>query len=168
MKYSVIVTLILIAITSCTTRFFVVRHAEKADNGDDPGLSEAGRSRAGALKSILLKERIDTIFVSSKKRTQETADPLASLLVKRYHIYPATRQGNEELIRQLKSIRGNKNVLVVGHSNTVPVVVDSLMTDPQKITIGENDYNKLYIVSVKRFPITRKKLDIRFYGQATP
>ena len=45
----------------------------------------------------------------------------------------------------LKLKRGDGNVLVVGHSNTLPEIIKALdITAP--VTIGENDYDDLFVV----------------------
>lgn len=167
-KASIMSLLLLLVFSSCTTTYYLVRHAEKADNSSDPELSEAGHIRAGALKDLLLPKNIDTIFVSSVRRTQQTADSLAAALNKKYAIYPASLQGNQQLIRQLKSLGGNRGILVIGHSNTIPVVIDSLMGDAQQITISENDFDNLYTVSVKRFLSVKRRLKTQTYGTPTP
>ena len=61
---------------------FVVRHAERADDGaakleDDPDLSAAGRARAEALAAALEDAGITAIFATQYKRTHQTAAPLA-------------------------------------------------------------------------------------------
>src|SRR5687767_15142387 len=62
---------------------FVVRHAEKGDDvsgKDDPYLSKTGNERAQSLANVLQHTNISVIYVSEKKRTLETAQPLADKL----------------------------------------------------------------------------------------
>src|SRR5918998_3630008 len=60
---------------------FLVRHAEKTQDGDakDPELSAAGRARAEALAKIVKDVGITAIFATELKRTQQTAAPLSRL-----------------------------------------------------------------------------------------
>ena len=58
----------------------LVRHAEPAAGGTDPGLSTAGRRRAATLAKMLAGAGITAIFTSELRRTKETAAPLAHLL----------------------------------------------------------------------------------------
>ena len=58
----------------------LVRHADPAAGGVDPGLSPAGVHRAGVLAKILAEAGITAIFTSELRRTKETAKPLAHQL----------------------------------------------------------------------------------------
>ena len=123
---------------------FLVRHAEKAEatSGDskDPDLSEAGRARAEALALMLKDAGIAAIFVTELKRTKQTAEPLARAANVEPTIVPAKETA--ELVAKLKEMRGN--ALVVGHSNTLPEIVQSLgVTEP--VTVGDSDYDNLFI-----------------------
>jgi broad specificity phosphatase PhoE len=122
---------------------FLVRHAEKADNdAKDPDISEAGRARADALAKTLKDAGITAIYATELKRTQQTAAPIARALQIDVTIVPAKE--TEALIAKLKATKGN--ALVVGHSNTLPGIMQALgVTDA--ITIGDNDYDNLFVVS---------------------
>lgn len=128
---------------------FVVRHAERADtaSGDapmmatDPDLSDAGRARAASLAAALKNAKITAIFVTPYKRTQQTAEPLAKALgIQPIAIDPKDAAG---LIEKVKAATGN--VLVVGHSNTVPDVLTRLgIADAPKL--ADSDYDNLFLV----------------------
>lgn len=129
---------------------FLVRHAERADagmaaasmSGADPDLSGAGMARAEALAATLKDAGIRAIFTTEYKRTQQTAMPLARQL----GIPPTvvTSKDPEGLVRRLKSAAGN--VLVVGHSNTVPEILKALGVH-DRITIEETAFDNLFVVS---------------------
>ena len=133
----------------------VVRHAERADAGTggatmmatDPELSEAGRARAEALAFALKDAGITAIFTTEYKRTQQTAVPLARML----RITPATVSSKDpqSLIARIKGAKGN--VLVIGHSNTVPDVIRRLGVETP-VTVRDADYDHLFIVSVSSQP----------------
>ena len=134
---------------------FLIRHAERADSvpgatpamNDDPDLSDAGRARAASLTTLLKDAGITAIFVTEFKRTQQTATPLAKAL----GITVTTIKGNDNagLLGGIKKAKGN--VLVVGHSNTVPEIVKALgISTP--VTIGTADFDNLFIISTKQPP----------------
>ena len=127
---------------------FLVRHAERADAGmkaapgADPNLSEIGHARAQALAQTLKDARITAIFVTEYKRTQDTAAPLAKAL----GLTPTaiTSKDLPGLTAKLKGAAGN--VLVVGHSNSVPEVIKSLGVTTT-VTIGDAEFDHLFIVA---------------------
>lgn len=131
------------------TTIFLVRHAEKATGGDgkDPDLSEAGRARAVALSEMLKDVRFTAIYATEFKRTQQTAKPLADAA----HLEVVTIPAKEmpALVAKLKGASGN--VLVVGHSNTLPEIITALGADVS-LTIAEADYDNLFLVDLKSDP----------------
>jgi broad specificity phosphatase PhoE len=133
----------------------LVRHAERADAvsggspmmASDPSLSEAGRRRAESLAAVLRDAALTAIYVTEYKRTQETAAPLATALGIAVTTVPA--KDTAGLVERLKAARGN--VLVVGHSNTVPEIVKALGILPP-LTIEDNDFDDLLIVTTAPQP----------------
>jgi broad specificity phosphatase PhoE len=65
---------------ACTTKYYLVRHAEKQDDSSNALLSAAGLARANILRDSLLGKGIDRVFASTFQRTQQTAQPLATAL----------------------------------------------------------------------------------------
>ena len=125
---------------------FLVRHAERADTAagtttPDPSLSDAGRARAVSLATMLKDAGITAIFVSEFRRTRETAAPLADAL----GIVPTVVAQNDvkALLSRFASIAGN--VLVVGHSNTLPMIIEALGVTPP--AIGDADFDNLFLVT---------------------
>jgi phosphohistidine phosphatase SixA len=100
---------------------YVMRHLEK-EAGQDPGLSEAGQRGAGRLVAFFAGRPPAAIYVSTTRRARETAAPLAArlgLIPKDYA--PTDVDG---LVARVKAEKGI--VLIVGHSNTVPEIVEKL------------------------------------------
>ena len=134
-------------VAAAQSAVFVVRHAERADAGTkpppgaDPDLSAMGRARAESLAAMLKEARIGQIFITEFKRTRQTAEPLAKLL----GVEPTvvTQKEGLALVDRLKSATGN--VLVVGHSNTVPEVIKGLGI-AETISIAETEFDNLFIV----------------------
>ena len=160
-----IITVLLIAMTCpfCTTSYYVVRHAEKVDNSADPPLSPAGRQRALALRDSLRSKHIDTIFSTGFKRTQQTVEPLAVETGKSIRTYTGSV---ENVITELNHIN-NKRVLVAGHSNTVPQIVQGL-SGRSVSAIADNDFDNLYIIRVRKLIGTKRTLKHVTYGVPSP
>jgi broad specificity phosphatase PhoE len=130
---------------------YLVRHAEKADDSADPPLSDAGRVRADALRERLRDAGIGTVIVSDRRRTAETADPLARA-AGLAPIVVATSGGGHvaavaDAVRRAWS-EGRGPVLVAGHSNTVPAIARALGAADAP-DICESEYANLWIVTVR-------------------
>jgi broad specificity phosphatase PhoE len=125
------------------TVFFVVRHAEKANVGSDPALSSAGEKRAEQLKDSLKHLNVDAIFHTDFIRSKATAKPLADEL----HITPETYDDpTQSWVDNVVAARKGKRTLIVGHSDTVNIIVNSL-TGKTIPAIGEH-FDNLFIVVI--------------------
>jgi broad specificity phosphatase PhoE len=131
---------------------FLVRHAEKAATppnqppsktmmADDPPLNDAGRVRAAKLAAILASADVKHIFTTEFRRTRETAAPLAAKL--KLTPVMAASKDPDPLVARIRRIKGN--VLIVGHSNTMPDLLKKLGVK-EAVTIGDNEYDNLFIV----------------------
>lgn len=136
--------------TGFTGKLYIVRHAEK-DTGSNPALSPAGHKRAGDLFRELNNKKIDLILVSQYRRTAITADSLRLYNQIETLQYKADATG-ESLFQVIGANGANKkNILVVGHSNTLPVIIkragvkDFLQTD-----IPDHEYDNLFIVEQRK------------------
>lgn len=151
-----LMTLVAVALFSShafAQHVFLVRHAERADTTSggpatmaaDPELSTTGRARAESLAAMLKDARISAIFVTEYKRTQQTAAPLANAL----GLTPTviTAKDTPGLVAKLRESTGN--VLVVGHSNSVPDIITALGVQGAP-PIADTEYDNLFIVSEPR------------------
>jgi len=128
---------------------FLVRHAERADDGamtgqEDPPLSEAGFSRARMLAKLLKDAGIDHVYSSDFIRTRETAAPTAEEAGVEIEIYD--HRDAEGFARELLATPGRH--LVVGHSNSTPALVAALGGDPHG-EIEHLEYDRLYLVTAR-------------------
>ncbi len=148
MKYLLIVFL-LISLTSCGQTIYIVRHAEKGTpmgNSSDVPLSPEGEARAQALKEVLKSEKIEVIYSTNTIRTKTTAKPTADhfgITTETYGPRP-----DSAFINMLKSSK--KNILVVGHSNTIDDIVN--MLTGESVVPGDlkdSEYDNLYIIKRK-------------------
>ena len=124
--------------------FFLVRHGEKL-SGENPDLSEQGRNRALALANTLSAVELELVFSTEYTRTQQTALPTAKsqhLSIKSYN--------PRELANFAKHLLTNpsKSVLIVGHSNTTPQLVELLGGEPGSEINEKSEFDRLYIVTV--------------------
>jgi broad specificity phosphatase PhoE len=158
----------LVQAQSAPLKVFLVRHAEPQEvpGNDNPGLSEAGRKRAAALKDKLRDAEITAIFTSPFLRTQETAAPLAEELVIAARQIGFVRGVNQHIADVATAVRNHRGsaVLVVGHSNTVPGVIGRLAgrTLPN---LCERTFDILFAVELKDGAAS---LSSSRYGQASP
>jgi phosphohistidine phosphatase SixA len=130
---------------------FLVRHAERAATppgqptrnmmGEDPPLNEAGQQRALKLAALLASAEIKHIFTTEYQRTRQTAAPAAE----RYNVKPvmSAARDPDPLVEQMTKAAGN--VLVIGHSNTVPDLLKRLGVK-QAIAIPDSEYDNLFVV----------------------
>jgi phosphohistidine phosphatase SixA len=99
-----------------------VRHFDTPAGERDPDLVPAGQYRAARLADRLAGEPIRAIYVSTYRRTHQTAAPLAARLGLAPIIYdPADTPA---LVVRVRA--GPLPALIVGHSNTVPDIVEQL------------------------------------------
>ena len=150
--------------SQATTTIIFVRHAEKAAMpADDPGLSEAGQRRVAELTRQLVDADVvagvDAVYATAYNRTQETARPIADALDLPINTYDA-RDTETVLATILKDHKG-KVILVVGHSNTVPVLIANLGASKKVPPIHESEYDNIYIISIPWFGKT-KTIRLRF------
>lgn len=143
---------------------FVVRHAEKASDSNDPGvpLSQVGRARAETLAAILEKTGVTAIYSTDTVRTLDTAKPLARALRITVRKYAARDSGGKPdllpLAKLLKTEHARDVVLVVGHSDTVPPLLKALgCAEPVEIPADRFD-NLFVLVPVGAGPPTLLRL----------
>jgi broad specificity phosphatase PhoE len=126
----------------------VVRHAERADGGTsmapatDPELSDVGKARAQKLAAMLGDAGIVAIYTTQYRRTKDTAAPLGDKTGVTYEAVPSGDMAG--LVAKIKSHKSGA-VLVVGHSNTVPVIVKAL--GGPTVTVADDEYDSLFFVA---------------------
>ena len=133
--------------TQEVSTFYFIRHAEKdRTNPDnpDPELNQKGLGRAMHWAEILQPAVLDAIYTTDYERTAMTAAPAAvkqDITVQYYD--PATLD-----IAQFKADNLGKNVLVVGHSNTTPELVNRMIGEEKYPAMDDTDNGSLFIVTV--------------------
>jgi 2,3-bisphosphoglycerate-dependent phosphoglycerate mutase len=141
-----IVTQVAVAQNQITT-FILLRHAEKVSDGTtNPDLSETGKQRAASLVKLFASAKIDAIFSTNYKRTQNTVAPLAAAHTLPVLSYDGSKM--EEVDDLLVKFKGG-TIILSGHSNTTPAIVNYLMGQKDAFkTFDDADFGNLMILSV--------------------
>ncbi len=131
MRLIALLALALSALSACATSpgpatppaaYYVVRHLNTPAGERDPDLTPEGQRAAAALASWFRADRPRAIYVSDFRRSRQTAAPLAARLGLTPLVYdPADTPG---LVARVRA--GPLPALIVGHSNTVPDIVEQL------------------------------------------
>lgn len=139
---------------------YVVRHAEAEQNDSrDPVLTQAGVVRANALRDRLQGAGIDAIFSTAYIRTRETAAPLAAALDLPVQIYDARDPAT--LVQDLYANHRGRRVLIVGHSNTVPAVIEAL-GGMRPADLGHTEHDPLFRVEARGTGLPAKVARLRY------
>ncbi len=152
--------------SQATTTIIFVRHAEQTSSPTgDPGLSAAGRSRAAELSRQLVDADVvagvDAVYSTPLKRSQETARAVADALDLPINTYDV--ENTEEILETILKRHKGKIILMVAHSNTVPVLIANLGASKKVPPIAEAEYDNIYIISIPWFGKT-KTIRLR-YGE---
>jgi len=130
----------------------LVRHAEKEDvPRDNPALTEAGWDRAAALAKMLERMHIDHIITSHLDRTILTAQYVAQtrgLTPEEVSIESGLLAHLEAVVDAIHRRPDGEAILVVGHSNTIPRIVNTL-TGEEYSDLDETVYSTVFIVSLE-------------------
>lgn len=144
------------------TEVLLVRHADR--QGQSDALSAAGLVRAQELARVLEKAGIRAIYTSEAARTQQTASPVAELLGLTPLVLDASDVAG--LVNAIRTRHAGQKVLVVGHSNTLPQIIAAL--GGPSVTINSDEYDTLYLLTLRRCGSPRITLTTRPYGAASP
>ncbi|NKI25927.1 histidine phosphatase family protein [Arenibacter sp. 6A1] len=127
--------------------FYFIRHAEK-DRSDpenkNPELNQEGLGRAIKWAEVLDPVAIDAIYSTDFKRTTMTAAPTEikkNLTLQLYNLSTLD-------IEAFKNDNLGKNVLVVGHSNTIPEFVNQILGAQKYSAMDDYDNGSLFIVRI--------------------
>jgi broad specificity phosphatase PhoE len=137
-----------------STTLIFVRHADTdaamAGPDDDPPLNERGRARAELLADFLadvdVVSSVNAIYARDKRRTQETAAPLAKRLNLQVQIADHLDTGG--FMDDVLDEHGGEIVLIVSHSNTIAPLIDEVHGSKRLPAFGPDDFGELYIVTI--------------------
>ena len=141
------------------SKIYLIRHAEKVrtDKSDrDPDLNNNGFIRAENWKKYFFDKDISKIYSTNYKRTLKTVKPLAQNNNLEILIYSTDDIVYEDF---LNSNEG-ENIVVVGHSNTIPDFVNNLINEKYYEQIDDLNNSNLYIVSSCNSGLTHKLITV--------
>ncbi len=127
---------------------YLIRHSEKDtlyENQLDPPLTTCGIERSKYLGSFFEDINIKNVYSTNYLRTIKTAMPTA--LSKKVGIQYYDSNNLRLFSEQLLNLK--QNSLVVGHSNTTPILA-GLLTGKDMNPFDENIYNRIYKVIVSQ------------------
>jgi broad specificity phosphatase PhoE len=129
------------------TTFILVRHAEKdlTQSTSDPDLSAAGKARVSKLHDLLRQTQIDVVYSTNFKRTKQTVEPLAISRSLDLRLYDS--KNDREIDAMFQKHRG-KTILVSGHSNTIPALLNYLLGVDTYTPFDDGEYGNVVIVSL--------------------
>jgi len=94
---------------------------------------------------VLKKTDIRAIYSTPFKRTQQTVESLAT--AKGLQVMPYQANKMDEIDNMIKRHAGGA-VLLSGHSNTVPLILNYLIGEEKYRVLDDGDYGNIIIVSV--------------------
>tara|TARA_B100000795_G_scaffold262243_1_gene239910 strand:- start:159 stop:698 length:540 start_codon:yes stop_codon:yes gene_type:complete len=168
-KTSILIILTTILLISCnekvekkstpienTSTFYLIRHAEK-DRTDltnkNPSLTAQGLERANKWAVFFKNKKIDAVYSTNYKRTRQTALPIA----KQQNLGIILYTPKELISKKFTESNKGKNVVIVGHSDTTPKLVNTLLGLRKYQNIADKENNDLFIVTQKNNKTTAKR-----------
>jgi 2,3-bisphosphoglycerate-dependent phosphoglycerate mutase len=124
---------------------FIVRHAEKQSDAENSAISARGKTRADCLARTLHDARIATVIHSQYIRTAQTAAPLMRETHPAEVTVPA--KSYDQIAAAARNAAQSGNVLIVGHSNTIPTLLTTL--GAPGVNIPDAAYDFLFIVDTR-------------------
>jgi len=135
-------------IEDTATTFILARHAETTGSGSDPMLSADGQARAAELVRLLKNVSLEAVYATNFNRTKLTAQPTATDKGLTVQLYDAFAPGPlaDAILENYKG----RAVLVLGHSNTIPTLLNTLTGTNDFALIPDNQYDNLFVVTVSK------------------
>ncbi len=127
--------------------YYLIRHAEKVHtdpNDQDPSLDIKGMVRAKGWAAYFEPIKIDKIYITKYKRTKQTASLIAQQKMVSPTRYEPSTIYSEAFLRETNG----KSVLIVGHSNTIPQLVNKLIGEEKFKDMDDSDNTTLFKVTI--------------------
>ncbi len=162
------------------TTILLVRHADKMDGDGNVNLSDDGKTRAEVLIDVANEAGVAAVYANQWCRTAQTAQPLADsvghpLTVEQVSHADAGLGGCSppitvamnrlppdidtpaELIDHVLATHAGQVILIVGHSDTVPEMIEEIGQGAfAPIQIDHSEYDRLFVATTRRyFPLPK-------------
>lgn len=141
------------------TTYYFIRHAEKVradQTNKNPDLNAEGLKRAKKWREVFSNVQFDAVYSTDYNRTKQTAKPIADVRNLPVLLYNPRKMYDDAF----KSNTKGKTVLVVGHSNTTPAFVNTILGKQKYPQINDRNNANLYIVTVTKEDVTDVLLKI--------
>jgi phosphohistidine phosphatase SixA len=122
---------------------YLIRHAEQELSGNDPSITEAGKARAASWAKMLQYVGLDVIYTSDAKRTQQTGRIIADRLG--LSLNSMNRAETVGLTDKLSFDHEEDTVLIVGHAETIPGILQNLGVSGN-IEVSQSDFANLFML----------------------
>jgi broad specificity phosphatase PhoE len=137
------------------TIIILLRHAEKDSVGKDPDLSTIGKKRAEKLPTLFKDTKPDLFYATPFTRTQQTLAPWSNQTGKAIETYdPENLAAFAEEVRR----QSGKTIVIAGHSNTTPALVNLLLHSEKYQPLNEQVYNRIWVVTIQNGVTTEKTM----------
>lgn len=142
-----------------STTIYLVRHAEKDTSVEtNQPLTQKGQQRAMQLSRVLKHQPLSAVYSTNTKRTLDTAKPVAGANNLVTTLYQVGELDGSTLTQQ----HPNSAILIVGHSNTIPKLVNKLVDSPVYKDLDDSEYDSLFIVTLNKSSASHVRLEIPF------
>jgi broad specificity phosphatase PhoE len=140
-----------------TSTFYFIRHAEKDRSNSEnsnPELTQKGLGRAMHWAKILQDVEFDAIYSTDYLRTSQTAAPTSVQQDVDVEYYDPRIID----IEKFKADNLKRTVLVVGHSNTTPEMVNGIIGEEKYSAMADDDNGSLFIVQIGNGVVNSQRL----------
>ncbi len=127
--------------------YYLIRHAEKDRShpkDPDPGLTIEGMKRAQRWAAYFEPIQTDAIYTTKYIRTKQTI----SMIAQQKNIIPTTYWAHHLYSDEFLKETNGKTTLIVGHSNTLPELVNKLIGEKKYTDMDDLDHGTLFKVSI--------------------
>ncbi|MEO8067827.1 MAG: phosphoglycerate mutase family protein [Flavobacteriales bacterium] len=126
------------------TVVYLIRHAEAAGSGADPDLSTIGLERANNWAVILQGVAFGACYSTDYNRTRQTTEPTATSNGQAVILYDPADLSLADVVAD----HAGSNVFIVGHSNTIPPLINAFLGTDVYPDMTEAEHGNLYKVTV--------------------
>lgn len=122
---------------------YLVRHAEKQSDKENPSLTDCGTQRAEGLARLLSSVKLEHVYSTNYERTLSTATPVAESQNLEIELYAP--RDLEKIKRVL--LNNRQDALVVGHGNTTAVLA-GMLAGQELAETRYRSYDRIYQVVI--------------------
>ena len=133
--------------TEQNATYYLIRHAEKVrtdQKNQDPHLDAKGMLRAQRWAKYFETIEIDKIYCTKYIRTEQTISKVAQQKKISPIIYDPNTVFSEAFLKETN----NKSILIAGHSNTIPQLVNRLIGEEKYLDMEDSDNSTLFKVTI--------------------